>query len=41
MDIYVITVDFYWKLFRHHGVSIVRQQIKNLLFCVEVLSCEL
>lgn len=35
MDIYVITVtvDVYWKLFRHHGVSIVRQQIKNLLFC--------
>lgn len=41
MDIYVITVDFYWKFFRHRGVSIVRQQIKNLLFCVEVLSCEL
>lgn len=34
-DIYVITntVDLYWKLFRHHGVSIVTQQIKNLLFC--------
>lgn len=34
-DIYVITntVDLYWKLFRHHGVSIVTQQIKNVLFC--------
>lgn len=34
-DIYVITntVDLYWKLFRHHGVSIVTQQIKNFLFC--------
>lgn len=34
-DIYVITntVDLYWKLFRHLGVSIVTQQIKNFLFC--------